>query len=37
LKKVSDAFGKILRLGGTKIAQVIEADLKEANKWLRQD
>ena len=37
IKKTAEVFGRLLRLGGSKIAQVIESDTIEALKWLRAE
>lgn len=37
IRKTAEVFGKLLRLGGSKIAQVIESNTMEALKWLKAE
>lgn len=37
LRKNAEVFGKLLRLGGSKIAQLVDQHFSEAQRWLRQD
>ena len=37
LRITSEVYGKLLRLGGTKIAQIMEANVRETLKWLKHD
>ena len=37
LKLASEVYGKLLKMGGTKIAQIMEANARETIKWLKQE
>ena len=37
LRLTSEVYGKLLKLGGTKIAQIMETNVRETLKWLKHD
>lgn len=35
LRKTQEVYGKLLRIGGTKIVSIMERDVKETTKWVK--
>lgn len=37
LRKTAEVYGKLLRVGGTKIAMILEQNALDATKWLKSE